>query len=68
MVVVEGWGGQIRMMNFVWWVQFLLKSFVMVEMVGNMRSIDNQMPLNETPRKILTICDIIPINLFAPNK
>jgi hypothetical protein len=30
--------------------------------------IDNQMPLNETPRKILTICDIIPINLFAPNK
>jgi hypothetical protein len=40
MVVVEGWGGQIRMMNFVWWVQFLLKSFVMVEMVGNMSSID----------------------------
>jgi hypothetical protein len=35
-----GWSGKIRMMKFVWWAQFLLKSFVMVEMVGKMSFID----------------------------
>jgi hypothetical protein len=36
MVVAVGWGGQIRMVKFLWWAQFLLRSLVMVEMIGKM--------------------------------